>query len=116
MVAGTVPGPPLESAFESATTAPPEGAAPVSVTVPVDDAPPTRLTGLIVTALTVVGPPGGISGGACAPGLPARSALMFMLNCELTGAVGMVTGRRVRRPARASLGAVCETTRGPAGG
>jgi hypothetical protein len=35
---------------DSATTAPPVGAALVSVTVPVEEAPPVTLVGLIVTA------------------------------------------------------------------
>jgi hypothetical protein len=35
--------------LDSVTTAPPVGAAPLSVTVPVDPAPPTTLVGLTVT-------------------------------------------------------------------
>jgi hypothetical protein len=38
--------------LDSATTVPPVGAAPLSVTVPVDDAPPTTEAGLSVTALS----------------------------------------------------------------
>src|SRR5438874_6059190 len=112
MVAGTVPGPPLESAFESATTAPPEGAAPVSVTVPVADAPPTRLAGLIVNALTVVGPPGVISSSVCCPGLPARSALMFMLNCEVTGDVVIVNEALVAPAGTVTLAGIFATVVG----
>ena len=89
-VAGTVPGPPLESAFESVTTAPPVGAAPVNVTVPVADVLPTREAGLMLNALRVVGALGVISNNACCPGLPARSAKMVMLNCEATGEVVIV--------------------------
>jgi len=36
----------------SATTAPPVGAAPLSVTVPVDEGPPVREAGLTLTELT----------------------------------------------------------------
>ena len=42
--------------LESAMTAPPAGAAPDSVTVPVEFAPPVRLGGLRVTAFSVAGP------------------------------------------------------------
>src|SRR5258705_10222459 len=90
MVAGTVPGPPLENAFDSVTTAPPDGAAALKLTVPVDDAPPTRSTGLMFSPFTPVGPPGLISSSACTPGLPARPAKMFMLNCEVTAKVVIV--------------------------
>jgi hypothetical protein len=89
-LAGTVPLPPFARALESVTTAPPEGAAPVKVTVPVADAPPTRSTGLTLKALTVVDPPGVMSSSACWPGLPARSAKTFRLNCEVTGEVVIV--------------------------
>jgi hypothetical protein len=90
MVTGTVPAPPLARAFESAITAPPDGAAAVNVTVPVADAPPTIESGLTIKFLTVVAPPGVISNSAWRPGLPARSAKMFRLNCDVTGEVPIV--------------------------
>src|SRR5258705_12141694 len=90
MVAGTVPGPPFDSAFDNVTTAPHDGAAAISVTVPVDDAPPTRSTGLMFNPLTPVGPPGVISSSVWTPGLPASPAKMFMLNCEVTANVVIV--------------------------
>jgi hypothetical protein len=45
--------------LDSVTTAPPVGAAPLSVTVPVDPAPPTTLVGVTATELsaTLVAPP-----------------------------------------------------------
>src|SRR5262245_33944720 len=46
-------------AVESETTAPPEGAMPVSVTVPVDAFPPTTGLGLAATELSDAGPVGG---------------------------------------------------------
>ena len=51
-LAGTVAAAPL---LESATTAPPEGAALVSVTVPVEDVPPVTLVGLSVKVLRLAG-------------------------------------------------------------
>jgi len=42
-------------ALERVTTAPPDAAAPVRVTVPVDGFPPTTVAGLKLTALSVVG-------------------------------------------------------------
>ena len=90
MVTGTVPEAPFEKAFDSVTTAPPEGAAALNFTVPVVDAPPTRSTGLIVNPLMPVGPPGVISSSVCTPGLPASPAKMFMLNCEVTAKVLIV--------------------------
>jgi hypothetical protein len=90
MVMGTVPEAPLENAFESVTSAPPDGAAPLNVTVPVDEAPPTSDTGSIFTALTVTGPPGVISNNAPWFGLPLRLAKTFRLNCEVTGEVLIV--------------------------
>src|SRR5262249_42869944 len=91
-VAGTDPDPPFESATDSETTAPPDAAAPVNDTVPVADAPPTRLVELVVMLLSVAvpPPPGVISSSACCPGLPDRSAKMFMLNCDVTADVVMV--------------------------
>ena len=64
MVTGTVPEAPLENAFESATTAPSEGAAPLNVTVPVEEEPPTTDTGLMFSVLIATGPPGVISNNA----------------------------------------------------
>jgi uncharacterized membrane protein len=43
--------------LERVTTAPPVGAAPLSVTVPVDPLPPTTLAGLTVTEASAVPPP-----------------------------------------------------------
>ena len=45
-LAGTVAA---DALLERATTAPPLGAAPLSVTVPIDDVPPLTLAGLRVT-------------------------------------------------------------------
>ena len=45
--------------LDSVTTAPPEGAAPVSVTVPCEELPPKTLVGLSVSAERVAGPGGG---------------------------------------------------------
>src|SRR4051812_20115935 len=91
IVAGTVPAPPLDSAFDSVTTVPPEGAALVSVTRPVEETPPTRSNGLALSALSAVAdPPGVINSNACCPGLPGRSAKMFILNCDATGDVLIV--------------------------
>ena len=53
-----------ELLLESATTAPPEGAAAVSVTVPCEELPPTTLVGLSVSVERVAGPGGGGGGGA----------------------------------------------------
>src|SRR6266581_2763259 len=55
-------------ALDRVTTAPPEGAAPLSVTVPVDVLPPTTVEGLRETPLTVGGGAGGgvmVSTAAC---------------------------------------------------
>jgi hypothetical protein len=111
-VAGTVPVPPLENAFDSVTTAPPDGAPLDSVTVPVADAPPTTEVGLIVNALIVVGPPGVISNSADCPGLPARSAKMFMLNCEVTGEVVIVNEALVAPAGTVMLDGICATVVG----
>jgi hypothetical protein len=43
--------------LERVTTAPPAGAVPLKVTVPVDPLPPTTLTGLTVTEASAVPPP-----------------------------------------------------------
>ena len=79
---------------ESETSAPPLGAAALSVTVPFDELPPTTLLGLTDTdesaALGGGAEPAVIKSSACLPGLPARSAKTFMLNCELTALVTMV--------------------------
>ena len=48
---------------ESETTAPPEGAAPVSVTVPCDELPPVTLVGLTERAERLTLPGGGGGGG-----------------------------------------------------
>ena len=48
----------------SVTTAPPDGAAPVSVTVPCEELPPTTLVGLSASVESVAGPGGG---GVVAP-------------------------------------------------
>ena len=87
---GTVPEPPLAKAFDNVTTAPVEGAAAVRATLPVADAPPTIESGAIVTLLSVVAPPGVISSNAWRPGLPARCAKIFKLNCDVTGDVVIV--------------------------
>jgi hypothetical protein len=49
---------------ESVTTAPPEGAAPVSVTVPCEELPPVTLVGLSVRVESVTLGGGGGGGGA----------------------------------------------------
>jgi hypothetical protein len=85
MVIGTVPVAPFENAFVSVTLAPPDGAAADRLTVPVADLPPTRSTGLVDRALTPAAPPAVISSSACWLGLPADSAKMFRLNCDVTG-------------------------------
>jgi hypothetical protein len=76
------------------TTNPPDGAAALNLTVPLDELPPTTLLGLTETESSVaVGggdEPAVMSSSACFPGLPARSAKMFMLNCSLTGLVTIV--------------------------
>ena len=84
MVAGTVPGPPLENDFDSATTAPPDGALPLNVTVPDAGLPPVTESGVMARALIVSGPPGVINNNALCPGLPARLANTFRLNCDVT--------------------------------
>ena len=80
MVTGTVPEAPFANAFDSVTVAPPDGAALDNVTVPLAAEPPTTLVGLIATDLRVVPPAGVMSRSADCPGLPGRSAKMFMLN------------------------------------
>jgi hypothetical protein len=90
IVTGTVPVPPFENAFVSVTVAPPDGAAADSLTVPVADLPPTRSTGLVDTALMPAAPPAVMISSACCPGLPGRSAKMFMLNCDVCGDVLIV--------------------------
>src|SRR5258705_4085903 len=112
MVAGTVRGPPFDSAFDNVTTAPPDGAAALSVTVPVDDAPPTRSTGLMFNPLTPVGPPGVISSSVWTPGLPASPAKMFMLNCEVTANVVIVKVALVAPAGTVTLLGICATFAG----
>ena len=63
-VAGTLAALPL---FDSAMTAPPDGAGPLSVTVPCDGAPPATLDGLTVSDASVATP-----GGAGEPGSTQR--------------------------------------------
>ena len=43
------------------TTAPPAGAGPLRVTVPVEDAPPTTEAGLTLTPLNAADPPGAVT-------------------------------------------------------
>jgi hypothetical protein len=50
---------------------------------------------LIAKAFAAVGPPGVISNNACCPGLPARVASIFKLNCDVTGEVLIVKLARV---------------------
>src|SRR5262249_51227043 len=71
-VAGTVPVAPFENAFDNAPTAPPDGAALLSVTDPVADAPPTRLAGFTASEFSVAAPPppAVMSSSACRSGLP----------------------------------------------
>jgi len=102
----------LENAFESVTTAPPAGAAADSVTVPVADALPTTEVGLIVNPLIVVGPPGVISNSADCPGLPAISAKMFMLNCDVTGEVVIENDALVAPAGTVMLEGICATVVG----
>jgi hypothetical protein len=91
IVTGTVPLlPTFENALDNVTTAPPAGALPVRVTVPVAEVLPTISVGFIVNLFSVVGPPGVINSSACLPGLPGRCAKMFRLNCDVTGEVLIV--------------------------
>lgn len=62
MLAGTVATAVL--LLNSVTTAPPDGAAVVSVTVPCEELPPTTLVGLSANVERVAGPGGGGGGGA----------------------------------------------------
>src|SRR5258708_18806084 len=60
--------------LESATCAPPEGAAPLKLTVPVEACePPTTLDGLKVSEVSVGGG-GGDTGGAASVAVPAEAA------------------------------------------
>jgi hypothetical protein len=101
---------------ESETSAPPLGAAALSVTVPLDELPPTTLLGLTDTdesdALGGGEEPAVISSSACFPGLPARSAKMFMLNCELTGLVTMVKVALVAPAGTVTLDGIVATVEG----
>jgi hypothetical protein len=101
---------------ESETNAPPLGAAALSVTVPLDELPPTTLLGLTDTdesaALGGGEAPAVISSSACFPGLPARSAKMFMLNCELTGLVTMVKVALVAPAGMVTLDGIVATVDG----
>jgi hypothetical protein len=103
----------LENAFDSVTVVPPEGAAPVSVTRPVVDVPPTRSTGVMLTVLRLVADaPGVINNSACCPGLPGRSAKMFMLNCDATGEVLMVNDALVAPAGTVTLDGIVATLAG----
>lgn len=101
---------------ESETSAPPLGAAALSVTVPLDELPPTTLLGLTDTvesaALGGGEEPAVTSSSACFPGLPARSAKMFMLNCELTGLVTMVKVALVAPAGMVTLDGIVATVAG----
>ena len=63
-VAGTPAAPPV---LESAMTAPPDGAAPLNVTVPCDGAPPATLAGFTLSDASVATP-----GGPGEPGSTQR--------------------------------------------
>src|SRR3954464_12775943 len=114
IVAGTVPGPPFDRAFDSVTTAPPDGAALLNVTLPLADAPPTRLAGFTLNALSAAVPPlpAVMSSSACRSGLPARSANTFMLNCEVTGEVVIVNEALVAPAGTVTLAGIFATVVG----
>src|SRR5688500_246560 len=103
MVTGTVPEAPLEGAFHSVISAPPDGAALVDVTVPVAEAPPTTDSGWMWKAWRVTGAPVVVSNNAPCPGLPARWANTFRLNWEVTGEVVSVKLALVARDGTVTL-------------
>jgi len=82
----------------SVTTAPPEGAAPLNVTVPVDAAPPTRLDGasvradktggLMVSALASVAPP---KTAEIVTGVMAATAVVVTGNVAVVDPAAIVT-------------------------
>jgi hypothetical protein len=112
--AGTVPGPPFDNAFDSVTTAPPDGAGLLNVTLPLADAPPTMLAGLTLNALSAADPPppAVMSSSACCSGLPTRSAKTFMLNCEVTADVAIVNDAVVAPAATVTLAGIFATVVG----
>jgi hypothetical protein len=86
-----------EFALESVTPAPPVGAAPLSVTVPCDDAPPMTLAGASAIELTVTATAGGGGGVTMAVGVTV-SVARFVTPAsvvEMTTLVTVVTVRVV---------------------
>jgi hypothetical protein len=76
---------------ERVIVAPPAGAAVLRVTVPIEEAPPTRLVGF-TDSVESAGGGGGVApaviiNSACRPGLPAKSAKTFILNVSVTAKV-----------------------------
>lgn len=87
--------------LESVTSAPPEGAAAVKVTVPVEKLPPTTDVGLMLTADRLAG--AGIAGAACAVKRRVEE------NGPATPAALMARTRHHKRCAGKPVMVTCET-------